>query len=102
MLANDDWKYDTIPEIMDGKNVADFIDPDIEEKLNALEREEERLIAEGFYEEDDTIEDDEVVAINEAAKSLKAKKDILIAAHRAKKGKAKPLPLKVARVLTNN
>jgi hypothetical protein len=38
-----------MPEIMDGKNVADFIDPDIEEKLDALEREEERLIAEGFY-----------------------------------------------------
>ncbi|KAJ2620876.1 Nucleolar GTP-binding protein 1, partial [Coemansia sp. RSA 1290] len=23
-LANDEWKYDNIPEIMDGKNVADF------------------------------------------------------------------------------
>ena len=34
---------------MDGKNIADFIDPDIEEKLEALEREEERLITEGFY-----------------------------------------------------
>lgn len=38
-----------MPEILDGKNVADFIDPDIEEKLEALEREEERLEAEGFY-----------------------------------------------------
>jgi len=38
-----------MPEIMDGKNIADFIDPDIEEKLEALEREEERLVAEGFY-----------------------------------------------------
>jgi nucleolar GTP-binding protein len=50
MLANPEWKEDVIPEIMDGKNVADFIDPDIAEKLDALEREEERLIAEGFYE----------------------------------------------------
>lgn len=24
-----EWKYDPIPEIMDGKNIADFIDPDI-------------------------------------------------------------------------
>ncbi len=40
---------------MDGKNIADFIDPDIEDKLEALEREEERLIAEGFY--DDNEED---------------------------------------------
>jgi hypothetical protein len=37
---------------MDGKNIADFIDPDIAEKLEALEREEERLQAEGFYESD--------------------------------------------------
>ncbi|KAK9760532.1 Nucleolar GTP-binding protein 1, partial [Basidiobolus ranarum] len=36
-LANDEWKYDTIPEILDGKNVADFVDPDIAEKLDALE-----------------------------------------------------------------
>ena len=42
-----------MPEIMDGKNIADFIDPDIEEKLEALEREEERLIAEGFYESEE-------------------------------------------------
>jgi nucleolar GTP-binding protein len=40
---------------MDGKNVADFIDTDIEEKLDALERAEERLQAEGFYDSDDDI-----------------------------------------------
>ena len=34
---------------MEGKNIADFIDPDIAEKLEALEREEEKLQAEGFY-----------------------------------------------------
>jgi len=38
---------------MDGKNIADFIDPDIAEKLEALEREEERLEAEGYYESED-------------------------------------------------
>lgn len=52
-LENEEWKYDIIPEIMDGKNVADFLDPDIEAKLDALEREEERLEAEGFYDEED-------------------------------------------------
>ena len=49
MLANEEWKNDIMPEIMDGKNVADFIDPDILEKLDALEREEEKLQADGFY-----------------------------------------------------
>ena len=38
---------------MDGKNIADFIDPDIEEKLEALEREEEKLTAEGFYDSEE-------------------------------------------------
>ena len=42
-----------MPEILDGKNIADFIDPDIEEKLEALEREEERLTAEGFYDSEE-------------------------------------------------
>lgn len=51
ILANDEWKNDVIPEIMDGKNIADFIDPDIAEKLEALEREEETLEAEGFYDD---------------------------------------------------
>lgn len=54
-LDVDEWKYDKLPEIMDGKNVYDFIDPDIEAKLNALEEEEERLEGEGFYDSDDEI-----------------------------------------------
>ena len=53
ILKKPEWKQDVIPEIMDGKNVADFIDPDIAEKLEALEREEERLQAEGYYESED-------------------------------------------------
>jgi len=40
-LANIDWNYDVIPEIMDGKNIADFFDPDIEAQLAQLEAEEE-------------------------------------------------------------
>ena len=28
-LQKDDEKYDVIPEIWEGKNVADFVDPDI-------------------------------------------------------------------------
>ena len=55
MLADPEWKMDIIPEIMDGKNIADFIDPDIAEKLEALEREEEKLAAEGFYDSDEDI-----------------------------------------------
>lgn len=28
-LKKDDWKQDVIPEIWEGKNIADFIDPEI-------------------------------------------------------------------------
>lgn len=60
ILENPDWKFDVMPEIMDGKNIADFIDPDIEEKLEALEREEEKLVADGFYDSaEDMIDSDE-------------------------------------------
>ncbi|KAJ7239947.1 P-loop containing nucleoside triphosphate hydrolase protein [Mycena haematopus] len=59
LLANPEWKMDIIPEIMDGKNIADFIDPDIAEKLEALEREEEKLEAEGFYDSEEDMEQSE-------------------------------------------
>jgi nucleolar GTP-binding protein len=44
-LKNPEWKTDIIPEIMDGRNIADYVDPDIEERLLALEAEEEALLA---------------------------------------------------------
>lgn len=74
MLANDEWKYDTIPEIYEGKNVADFVDPDILEKLEALEREEEKLEAEGFYDESDgegSMLDEEEEEIRAAANAIR-------------------------------
>ncbi|KAI6157977.1 P-loop containing nucleoside triphosphate hydrolase protein [Pisolithus tinctorius] len=59
LLANPEWKMDIMPEIMDGKNIADFVDPDIAEKLEALEREEEQLEAEGYYDIDEDMFDSE-------------------------------------------
>ena len=44
VLSDADWKYDAIPEIMDGMNVADWIDADIDRKLAELEAEEEALM----------------------------------------------------------
>lgn len=52
-LADDDWKFDSIPEIIDGKNIADFIDPDILARLEELEREEEERMARSAQDEDD-------------------------------------------------
>ncbi|KAL2917142.1 Nucleolar GTP-binding protein 1 [Polyrhizophydium stewartii] len=100
MLANDEWKYDTIPEIMDGKNLADFIDPEIEAKLDALEREEERLIAEGFYESDNEMPDEDEEEILTAAEKVREKKELIRMQNREKKSKnSSALPKKaVARM----
>eukprot|EP01031_Cornospumella_fuschlensis_P032362 gene32362-39137_t len=71
-LENDEWKFDTLPEIMDGKNVLDFYDSDIEEKLNQLEAEEAELEASGAYEvEGDSDEevDEEDMLLYDAIKS---------------------------------
>lgn len=43
-MEKEEWKYDVVPEIVDGKNIGDFVDKDILEKLEELEREEEILI----------------------------------------------------------
>lgn len=40
-LRQKQWAYDVIPEIVDGKNIADYVDPDILSKLQRLETEEE-------------------------------------------------------------
>ena len=37
-LKDPSWRTDVVPEIMDGKNILDFIDADILEKLDQLER----------------------------------------------------------------
>lgn len=58
LLEDDEWKFDTIPEIMDGKNVMDFFDEDIEERLRKLEEEEAELEARGAYADEDEDEED--------------------------------------------
>ncbi len=50
----EEWKYDVLPEIYNGKNIADFVDPDIWEKLEELEKEEDLLLEmEGMKIEED-------------------------------------------------
>ncbi|KAI9280816.1 nucleolar GTP-binding protein 1-domain-containing protein, partial [Sporodiniella umbellata] len=91
LLKDDDWKYDVIPEFMDGHNVADFIDPEIEEKLEALEREEERLEQEGFYQSDEDIMDDDEEVMKVAADAIRDRKKMIVQAHRAAHGRTRPV-----------
>lgn len=42
-LKDPSWKQDIVPEIWDGHNILDFVDPDIDARLAEIEREEEEL-----------------------------------------------------------
>ncbi|TIC42964.1 hypothetical protein E3Q08_02532 [Wallemia mellicola] len=77
LLENDDWKKDTMPEFLNGHNVADFVDPDIEEKLEALEREEEKLEAEGFYNSDEDILDSEEEETRANAEAIRGQNNLI-------------------------
>eukprot|EP00759_Apiculatamorpha_spiralis_P019098 PhF_6_TR25294/c0_g1_i2/m.34908/K06943/NOG1; nucleolar GTP-binding protein len=41
LLEDEEWKDDVVPEIIDGMNIHDYVDPDIEQRLVELEMEEE-------------------------------------------------------------
>ncbi|KAG7861088.1 hypothetical protein KL919_001822 [Ogataea angusta] len=85
LLEDEEWKNDVMPEILDGRNVYDFLDPEISAKLQALEEEEERLEQEGFYDSDDEIEDDEVAELREKAEWIRNKQKQMIQAARSRK-----------------
>merc|ERR1711872_427206 len=72
-----DQKYDIVPETWNGHNIADFIDPDIMEKLDALEKEEEAREAAGFYDEEESEEDSNYEEIKELAGKIRYKKQMM-------------------------
>jgi nucleolar GTP-binding protein len=82
-LKNPDWRFDNIPEIVDGHNIADFIDPDILARLEELEREEEEREAELLENPLETYElDDET---KETVHAIKQRRKVLVNRSREKK-----------------
>lgn len=77
LLENPEWKYDKIPEIFDGKNIYDYVDPDIEAKLQALEEEEEKLEGEGYYDSDEEIDDVETAEVRRKADQIRTKQALI-------------------------
>merc|ERR1712142_318664 len=67
----DDQKYDVIPEHWNGHNIADYIDPDIMEKLEQLEKEEEARERSGFYDSEESEEDESYAEIKELARKIR-------------------------------
>jgi len=87
-LKDEDWKFDVIPEIIDGKNIADYIDPEILERLDELEAEEEereRLAAEQMDEKD--IKDQFTPEELEMLKEIRTRKKLIVNRHRENSGK---------------
>ena len=57
-----------LPEVWQGHNVADFIDPEIMEKLDQLEAEEEKLTKIGYYDEEAGSDSEELKGIRKVAR----------------------------------
>ncbi|KAK4254896.1 hypothetical protein QN277_007972 [Acacia crassicarpa] len=93
ILANDEWKEDVLPEILDGHNVYDFIDPDILNRLEELEREDGLRQAEEL-DDDFEIDGNELSPEEqEALAAIRKKKSLLIQEHRKKKSTAESRPI---------
>lgn len=74
-LLEEDEKYDAIPEIFEGKNVADYIDPEILQQLEELEREEEMKEQAGVY--DSEPEDKETLRTRKIAMAIRKKRSFI-------------------------
>ena len=72
MLADDNWKYDNVPEVINGMNIMDYVDPDIERKLIELEKEQDEL----FNMQDEEMIDEAEMMDNDALKQVRAQRTI--------------------------
>lgn len=85
MLENDEWKYDYVPEIMDGKNIADFVDADILKRLDELEKEEEMM--DNILDNQEDMEDEIDEEYEDALDEVKGKRSILRLEHKMNRNK---------------
>ncbi len=80
-LKRPEWVDDMIPEIMDGKNIADYVDPEIDAKLAELEAEEEERAQLAALEAQATPMDDETAEahaqVARLAKMIRKKKGVI-------------------------
>jgi len=89
LLSREEEKYDVIPEIFEGKNIADYIDPEIWQRLDELERDEEVRETAGVYNSDQ--EDPGVLQTRKLAKAIREKKDLLRRKSREKRTRNYPV-----------
>ncbi|KAJ8498342.1 hypothetical protein OPV22_008894 [Ensete ventricosum] len=89
ILADEEWKEDIMPEILDGHNVYDFVDPDILLRLEELEREEGLHLEAKADEEDFEMDGKELTEEErQLLAEIRRKKNLLVQEHRMKKSTA--------------
>uniref|UniRef100_A0A0E0AF41 Nucleolar GTP-binding protein 1 n=1 Tax=Oryza glumipatula TaxID=40148 RepID=A0A0E0AF41_9ORYZ len=94
LLADDEWKEDILPEILNGHNIADFLDPDILQRCEELEREEGLRLEEEAAQEAFQIDGHELTEEQrEILGQIRKKKALLIQEHRMKKRTAESRPI---------
>ncbi|CAD5220012.1 unnamed protein product [Bursaphelenchus okinawaensis] len=85
LLKNEEERYDIVPEIWEGHNVADFVDPEILEKFKKLEEEERLRMEAGFYDEDLDSDDEETRDLLKQADRIEQKEKLMRMEHTLKK-----------------
>lgn len=88
---DEEERYDAIPEFWDGHNIADYIDEDIFEKLEELEREEGMREEGGVYAPPNLTMDETLKEIREIAKQIRGKRFQLRDERRLQPRKNKPI-----------
>uniref|UniRef100_A0A2K5HIG0 Nucleolar GTP-binding protein 1 n=1 Tax=Colobus angolensis palliatus TaxID=336983 RepID=A0A2K5HIG0_COLAP len=91
-LMNSSEKHDKIPEIWEGHNIADYIDPAIMKKLEELEKEEELRTAAGEYDSESESEDEEMLEIRQLANQIREKKKLKILESKEKNTQGPRMP----------
>lgn len=85
-------KYDAVPEFYNGHNIADYIDPEIFEKLEQLEKEEEDREKAGVYDSEESEEDADLEEIRDLAQKIRTKKKLMKNEQRLNNVKRSTLP----------
>nr|KAJ0227307.1 hypothetical protein LSAT_V11C100005360 [Lactuca sativa] len=93
LLADDEWKEDNMYAILDAHNAFDFIDQDILQMLEELEKEEGLLQEQGDGEDEEMEGEDLTPKQQKEHNKIRKKKSILILERRIKKSTAEDRPI---------
>ncbi|KAG1669364.1 Nucleolar GTP-binding protein 1 [Nymphon striatum] len=93
----EEYKYDVMPELWEGHNIADFVDPEIMKKLDELERQEDLREAAGFYDNDESEEDEESRETRLTAAKIRERKGLIKLESQLKNTSKPKMPSSVAK-----